>query len=152
LEEMASLPYSTYVTTLKSFAIINQLINQMTSSTCGSPTVVQPGSQTTSNVNSCEVKYFQPQCGSVTSSLVIEIVDVVGSTNAYISSVDSLPGPFSFEQAAYANTTRKTFKVVRSAADIRPLYIGVEGASTRGSNQFTINVWSGMLPYSCVLI
>jgi uncharacterized protein YegL len=141
LVDMASSPSATHVYTLKSFAIINQLIGQMSTVTCGEPAILTPGDTSTVSISGCEIKYFKPQCGVFTSSLVIEVTDVQGSTNVYLSSSAKNPSPFANDQWLAANVSRKVFAITRTSTNIVPVYIAVQGVGS--VNSFTLNVWSG---------
>ena len=114
----------------------------MTTVACSEPAALTPGSKTVTSVIGCDIKYFNPQRGAFSAYVIVEIVNLTGSTNAYVSTIDKNPGPFSYDVSALGSTNAtKIFRIARSVSEITPLYIGVEGVASDSS--FSLDVWSG---------
>ncbi len=141
LNAMATSPISTHVFVLKSFAVINLLLTQMTSVTCSEPAVLTPGNSTQTTVSACEIKYFRPQCGLLTNQVFVRAQDLTGSTSVFLSTSDANPGPFSFSQRDL-NSTIKMFTVSQAPDSVQPVYIGVQGVAA--SSNVLLDVYSGL--------
>ena len=100
-----------------------------------------PGQNTTAVADPCDIKYYRPQCGAFTSSIIIQVTDVVGSTNVFVSTRTENPGPYNFTVFSSA-TPFKTISFQQNGT-IRPVFIGVQGVAA--TNSFIINVYSGKL-------
>jgi hypothetical protein len=141
LNAMASLPVESHVYLLKSFKVIDVLIPLFNTAACDQSAILTPGQSTVTSVDACDIKYFRPQCGSLTSSIIIDVEDISGSTNVYISTTNANPGPFSFAQRGLSTTASKSFTSTQSGT-IQPVYISVQGVSA--ANTFSLNVYSGL--------
>ena len=138
---MATNPDSTHVFVLKSFAVINLLLSQMTSVACAEPALLTPGNSTRTTLTACEIKYFRPQCGTLSNQVFVRVQDLSGASNAYISIIDANPGPFSFQQLG--NSSIKSFTVSQLVNNVQPVYIGVLGVAN--FSEVLIDVYSGLL-------
>jgi hypothetical protein len=144
LNGMASAPLSSHVFLLKSFNVINLIVNQVNSATCISATVVTPGQNTTAVADPCDIKYYRPQCGAFTNSIIIQVEDTTGSTVVYVSTITETPGPYNY--SIISSTTPYKTIVVTQTESILPVFIGVQGVAP--ANSFVINVYSGMRLFS----
>jgi hypothetical protein len=145
---MASPPISTHVFLLRSFNIINLILSQLNSAACAAAAVVTPGQNTVASVDSCDIKYYRPQCGAFTSTIIIQVQDLVGATNVFVSTVTENPGPYNF--SVVSTTTPFKTIVFRQNGTILPVYIGVQGVGA--VNSFTINIFSGLVYFKVCLL
>jgi hypothetical protein len=76
------------------------------------------------------------------TSLVVEVDDIVGSTNVFISTTQKNPGPYDNMEGDTSGAVRK---VLRSSQSSTVVYIALQGRSA-GTSKATVNVYSNLYP------
>jgi hypothetical protein len=115
---------------------------------------VTPGVQTTTDVDNCEAKYFQPLCASL-ASFVIHLSTLSGSTSIFVSRSVSQPSQFLYDFNDQSNSSLKTIQVDRTSNT--SLFIAVQGTggNSTGSNVFSLqvsaDVFSGLRSVSATI-
>ena len=57
------------------------------------PAIVEPGENTTSEIEEDEFRFFQTECAAFSVTIMIEQIDVVGTCSLYASTSMQNPGP-----------------------------------------------------------
>eukprot|EP00054_Salpingoeca_dolichothecata_P028325 m.214394 g.214394 ORF g.214394 m.214394 type:complete len:6684 (-) comp26186_c0_seq6:25-20076(-) len=137
LESMATEPANVF--SVKSFNSIQNIVDDISASTCAAPTILKLGTQTITTIANCETKYFKPVCAEL-SNFVLKLRTVSGNVHLYASASTQTPGPFDHEAKVENNDPVKTIIFSRTSND--PIFIAVLGAFTGGPSSFTLDVSS----------
>ena len=69
------------------------------------PAIVEPGDNTTSDIDEDEFRFFQSQCAAFSDTIMIEQIDLVGRCSLYASSSVQNPGPLDPHDVVVRNET-----------------------------------------------
>ena len=70
------------------------------------PAIVEPGDNTTTEVEEDEFRFFQSECAAFSLTIMIEQIDLVGRSSLYASSTVQNPGPLSSPGSIVRNEDR----------------------------------------------
>ena len=57
------------------------------------PAIIDPGENTTTNVPEDGIDYFQTECSAFSSTVLVELTDINGTSFLYCSATEANPGP-----------------------------------------------------------
>ena len=102
------------------------------------PAIIDPGENTTTNVPEDGIDYFQTECSAFSSTVLVELTDINGTSFLYCSATETNPGPLTDNTVRNETqgVTRRTCTVpLPSGSTVsEACYIFVEGEfSSRAS-------------------
>ena len=57
------------------------------------PAIIDPGENTTTNIPEDGIDYFQTECSAFSSTVLVELTDINGTSFLYCSATEANPGP-----------------------------------------------------------
>jgi hypothetical protein len=140
LEGIASLPVDEHYYKLNSISNMPDFVSKLASYTCNEPGIITSCDEVTTTIAQGDFRYFKRLLQG--TSLVVEVDDVVGSTNVFISTTQKNPGPY---DNIGEDTSGSARKVMRSSQSSTVVYIALQGRSA-GESKATVNVYSDLYP------
>lgn len=129
------------VYSLSDFSALSDFVNGLAALTCNEPAAVKVGRQTITTAHQDEFRYFRATCPALAGGVVIEEVDLEGSTRVFASGSARNPGPFANDRADVSNATKKVVVIHREEISDKDIFVAVQGASP-GSARFRLDIWS----------
>lgn len=131
------------VYSLTDFSALGEFVNGLAAVTCSEPAAVPVGRETITKTQQDEFRYFRATCPALAGGVVIEEVDLEGSTRLFVSGSARNPGPFVHDDADVSNATEKVVVIHREAISDKDVFVAVQGASP-GVARFRLNIWSDL--------
>jgi collagen type VI alpha len=123
LRGIASYPVDEHVFQLDLVSDIETFASTIASSTCNEPATVNLCERVTTVIKAGAMRYFKPAYKMVTDNLIVEVLDLSGtSTRVFVSTASKNPSPFDYEYEASGSGTKR---ILVSSASGGDLYIGV---------------------------
>nr|ABX90059.1 hedgling [Amphimedon queenslandica] len=140
LKFIASDPDPYHIFLLDSFSDASGFVDFLSSTTCDTPAVVEPGENTTTEVPEDGFRFFQTECNAFSVSVVVEQIDLYGKCHLYASTSKPNPGPLDNSSVVVRNedlTSDRRFVIVKGVKKF--IYISIRGI--RVKNMFTVIIW-----------
>jgi hypothetical protein len=110
LKFIASDPDPYHVFLLDSFTDAEGFVDLLSIETCGTPAVVKPGENTTTEVPEDGFRFFQAECTAFSAYVMVEQVDLSGLCSLYASSIKPNPVPLDSNSTVMRNEDHNTNK------------------------------------------
>ena len=76
--------------------------------TLTAPAIVEPGENTTTEIEEDEFRFFQSECAAFSVTIMIEQIDLVGTCSLYASASVQNPGPLDGDDVVVRNEDHST--------------------------------------------